>query len=59
MVTLELRISILDLLIEGDLLRERETRRLRYGYELDFPEYRLPFQKNIQTKVTELEKQES
>ena len=59
MVTLELRIPIPDLLIEGDLLRERETRRLRYGYEIDFPEYRPPFQKNIQTRFTEMEKQES
>ena len=43
---------------QEDLMRERETRRLRYGYEIDFPEYKPPFQKNVETRVTELEKQE-
>lgn len=43
-----------------DLLRERETRRIRFGYEIDFPEtYRPPFQKNVHQRATELEKQET
>ncbi|XP_028407753.1 ankyrin repeat and EF-hand domain-containing protein 1-like [Dendronephthya gigantea] len=42
-----------------DLLRERETRRLRYGFEIDFPEYKPPFQKNVDIRVTELAKQDS
>lgn len=52
-------IAIMMHFLQEDLLRERETRRLRYGYEIDFPEYKPPFQKNIDTRVKELEKQDS
>jgi len=38
-----------------DLLLAKEIRRQRYGYEIDFPGYRPPFQKYVEERATELE----
>lgn len=34
-----------------DLLNDREDRRLRYGWQIDFPGFKMPFQVNIDIKV--------
>ncbi|CAH1262016.1 ANKEF1 [Branchiostoma lanceolatum] len=36
---------------KDELLQRKETDRTRWGYELDFPNYKPPFQKNIASKV--------
>ncbi len=37
----------------GDLLCAKETRRQRYGWEVDFPDFEMPFLKNVSKKVEE------
>eukprot|EP00795_Rhopilema_esculentum_P010503 gene10503-19218_t len=38
-----------------DLLIAKEIRRQRYGYEIDFPSFKPPFQKYIDERATEIE----
>ncbi len=38
----------------SDLMRELENRRLRFGWEVDFEDFKMPFQKNICTKVKDV-----
>ncbi len=35
-------------------MRELENRRLRFGWEVDFEDFKMPFQKNICTKVKDV-----
>ena len=37
-----------------ELLAELEDRRHRFGWEVDFEDFEMPFQKNISAKVKEL-----
>jgi len=34
-----------------ELLGDRKTRRDRFGWEVDFPEFEMPFQKNVSKKA--------
>ena len=36
-----------------ELIAEKETRRNRYGYEVDFNDFKLPFIKNAMDRVEE------
>ena len=35
------------LFLQDELLNSKEDRRHRYGHEIDFPDYKPPFQKNM------------
>ena len=37
-----------------DLICERERRRQRYGWEVDFQDFNMPFLKNVDNKVLEM-----
>lgn len=36
-----------------DLMNDRENRRQRYGWEVDFEDFKMPFLKNVYVKVEE------
>ncbi|KAK0047251.1 ankyrin repeat and EF-hand domain-containing protein 1 [Biomphalaria pfeifferi] len=42
-----------------ELLRDKEIKRERFGWEVDFPDYESPFQKNISTKLQEIAAEEA
>ncbi|CAL1527779.1 unnamed protein product [Lymnaea stagnalis] len=42
----------------AELLRDKEIKRERFGWEVDFPEYEMPFQKNISEKLKEMEEED-
>jgi len=44
---------------QEDLLRGREIRRLRYGTDIDFTDYKPPFQKHITLKAQALEAEDN
>ena len=44
---------------QDDLLRGREIRRLRYGTDIDFTDYKPPFQKHITLKAQALEAEDN
>ena len=44
---------------QDDLLRGREIRRLRYGTDFDFTDYKPPFQKHITLKAQALEAEDN
>ena len=41
------------------LLCEKEVKRERFGWEVDFPDFEMPFQKNVSNKVEIFEKEEA
>ena len=42
-----------------DLLSDKQVKRDRMGWEVDFPDFEMPFQKNVTTKVEVFEKLEA
>ncbi|XP_076463503.1 ankyrin repeat and EF-hand domain-containing protein 1-like isoform X2 [Babylonia areolata] len=38
-----------------DLIHDKEVRRERFGWEVDFPDFQMPFQKNVAEKLTEMD----
>ncbi|KAK7103920.1 ankyrin repeat and EF-hand domain-containing protein 1-like isoform X2 [Littorina saxatilis] len=42
----------------GELINEKEVKRERFGWEVDFPDFQMPFQKNIATKMADIDKDE-
>ena len=34
-----------------ELLQEKEVKRERFGWEVDFPDFQMPFQQNVSKKV--------
>ena len=41
-----------------ELIHEKEVKRERFGWEVDFPDFQMPFQKNIATKMAEMDDDE-
>ncbi|XP_005093099.1 ankyrin repeat and EF-hand domain-containing protein 1 [Aplysia californica] len=41
-----------------ELLQDKEVKRERFGWEVDFPDFEMPFQKNVTKKVELFEKEE-
>lgn len=37
-----------------ELIQEKEVRRNRFGWEVDFPDFEMPFNKNVTKKVEEM-----
>lgn len=40
------------------LIHEREIRRERFGWEVDFPDFQMPFEQNISEKIKLFEAEE-
>ena len=38
-----------------DLIHDREVRRQRFGWEVDFPDFQMPFHKNVSARLAALE----
>ena len=34
-----------------DLIKEKEVKRERFGWEVDFPDFEMPFKKNVSNRV--------
>ena len=45
--------------LQGDLLRGREVRRMRYGTDIDFADYKPAFQKHITLKADAIEAEDN
>ena len=45
--------------LQEDLLRGRETRRMRYGTDIDFADYKPSFQKHITVKAEAMEAEDN
>lgn len=41
-----------------DLIHEKEVKRDRFGWEVDFPDFEMPFLKNVSTKMANMDDDE-